>query len=235
MADFVKTSEFSNSNEILGIAVGHIKKGFLHNKILFRLKGEVKEIHLGWHHYFIHQDIEALDSFIWRAPKLPNSRLRSVAAKCQIVAENQKKNKKNEKAKLPYAIGYYSGREFDENGIYTDNKGVEYGMTCATFVLTIFKSVGIELVHWEDWTKGRPDDKRWFKYIISKLEEGVKDGIISQEHLNNVKGEKKCARYRPEEIFAATFCSNRPSANFKCCESIGIPIKNYTLKLPNQY
>lgn len=233
MNKFQSNNDFSKSNKILAISVGHVTQGFLHNKILYNFDETVGEIHLGWHHHFFHEkEIISPDSYIWKVPNLPDSRLKSVVAKCLLVAENQKDKLKNQ---LPYSVGYFSGREFNQDGIYTDNiSGYEYGMTCATFVLTIFNSVGIELLDWRNW-KYREDDKPWFNYIILNLTKGYSGGYISKTHLDNVKKEENCARFRPEEIFASMYCSHKPSSKFSCTSNLGSLVKPFVLQLPEEH
>lgn len=232
MASFQSNNDFIKSEHSVAISIGHTSNQNLHLKLLIKLMGEVKEVHLGWHHDFVFQDIEHFDSYIWAVPQIPPSRLKSVAAKCFIIAENQKKNKNP----LPYAIGYYSLRSFDKEGIYIDVDGIEYGMTCATFILTVFKSVGVDLIDWKEWPKGREEDLPWFNTILSYLEKGVERGMVSSLHYENVKTESNCARYRPQEVFSSVYCmKNDTPAKFQCCESFGNTVKDYTRKLPPQY
>jgi hypothetical protein len=231
MISFVSNVDFEKSNQILAVSVGHSSKGYLHNKLLYNFDNSVREIHLGWHHYFLHSEIKSGESYIWKVPNLPKSRLRSIVAKCILVSENQLKS---DKKPLPYAIGYYSGREFNQDGIYTDDQsGIEYGMTCATFILTLFKSVGIELLDRQQWIY-RNDDKPWFDYIISHLETGFANGKVSKKHLDNVKNEFNCSRYRPEEVFGSLFCSNNPSS-FECSSTFGYVVRSFVIGLPSEY
>jgi len=229
--NFSSNVDFEKSEQILAISVGHCNPGYLHNKILYNFEDSVREIHLGWHHYFLHTEIKSPQSYIWKVPNLPKSRLKSVVAKCIIVAENQLQV---DKSPLPYAVGYFSGREFNEKGVYTDDiTGIEYGMTCATFVLTMFKSVGVEILDWKNWIT-REEDKEWFAYIISHLEKGHAVGRVSEEHLNNVTGEINCSRFRPEEVFGSLFCSSNPST-FECSSNFGAIIKPFVMALPSEY
>jgi hypothetical protein len=231
MVSFVGNVDFEKSKEILAVSVGHCNKGYLHNKLLYNFNNSVREIHLGWHHCFLHSEIKSSESYIWKVPNLPKSRLRSIVAKCILVSENQLQS---DKKPLPYAIGYYSGREFNQEGVYTDDEsGIEYGMTCATFILTLFKSVGVNLLDWQNWIV-RKEDKAWFDYILYHLEEGYKNDKVSKKHLDNVKNEVNCSRFRPEEVFGSLFCSNTPSS-FECSSSFGYEVKSFIISLPPEY
>jgi hypothetical protein len=232
MVSFKSNVDFEQSNQILAISVGHYSQGNLHNKILYNFENTIKEIHLGWHHYFKHTDIRFPESYIWEVPRIPKSRLKSVIARCIIVSEDQLKTNKKP---LPYAAGYHSSRLFDEEGIYSDDESkFEYGMTCATFVLTIFKSVGIDILDWSNWV-ARADDTVWFNHIISVLEKGCSDGQVSVAHLNNVRKEINCARFRPEEIFGSMYCTTIPPSSFECTVDFGIIVKKYVTSLPPEY
>lgn len=234
--DFISNNEFESSDCIIGISVGHFKDGNFHNKLLYKLDGEVREIHLGWHYVFFDESLTYEDSYIWKEPsKIPISRLRSLAAKCKLVGENYSNDRSNAPG-LPYAIGYYSDRTFNKDGIYSPDSGKEYGMTCATFILTLFESVGLQLINWKTWKTERKSDQKWFKQIVKLLEKGFKSGDISKEHLDNVKSESKCARYRPEEVFSSVICLSKDTADFACCSGFGERlVRPYVVKLPPQF
>ena len=85
----------------------------------------------------------------------------------------------DEDSQVPY--GFY----YDEYASYDLGSGVlslgchESGLTCATFVMTLFHSIGIDLIDIENWTK-RPEDDDW-ETRIKRLFSSYKD-IFSRIH-----------------------------------------------------
>jgi hypothetical protein len=98
----------------------------------------------------------------------------------------------------------------------------EFGLTCATFVLAAFRRVGIpELVKYEEWIY-RVEDDLWRDNIIKHCN-------LPNNYIDIIKNEKKCCRYRPEEVTAATSSEQLP-ASFNYCKKISdiiiLSIKN---------
>lgn len=225
-----KTNDlFVNSGSIIGISVGHSANGFLHNKLLINYNNKVNEIHLAFHHSFVCSDKIVDDgSYIWEMPKIPESRLKSLAARCLKIIKTQKGNNNL----LPYALGYQNIRKFDKAGVYSSfSQNSEYGMTCATFILTIFNSVGLNLLDWENW-QDREEDAEWFSTLIRILQVGVYRGTVTHDHFVNVTSERNCAKIRPEEVYSSVYCKNLP-LKFGCSLSMGGIVREYCLNLPS--
>ncbi len=225
---FGYNSNFIESGQILAISVGHeVSQGNLHNKILLNYDGKMLELHLAFHHSFVATEIINTDSYIWQTPKIHPFRLKNIAAKCLSIVDIQNNNVNL----LPYAFGYTAKRKFNNEGLYKNYEdGDEYGMSCATFVLTVFNSFGIDLLDWKNWFD-REDDEETFKRLLAILNFRRRSGQVSQIHYDNVANEKNVPKIRPEEVFSSSFCLKLPMS-FESCEYLGKYIREYCQSLP---
>lgn len=217
---FLNNSVFLDSNHFIGISVGK-EQIDLHNKILINFDEYKGELHLRFHHDLVFDIISDNPKYIWDFPKnIPSSRLKALAGRCIKVINNINNQK------TPYSFEYKGQRKFDKEGIYESYKsGSEYGMTCATFVLTIFDSVGINLLDWQNWVE-REEDSVFFRTIMLMLSSLKKQGFVSEEHIENLKSEKNCKKIRPEEVFSSVYCKDYPM-KYDCSSGIGIYIRKH--------
>lgn len=226
--NLVHNSDFLQSEKIIGISVGKSAPDQLHNKLLINFNNVQGELHLEFHHILTFSEtFENPEMYIWDIPAIPESRLKSLAARCIKVIKNI------EFQDVPYAIEYKGRRKFDKEGIYNSySSGDEYGVTCATFILTLFDSVGIDLLDWQNWENRDDEDNEWFTRLIRiiEIERGRGRLLMSDEHFNNLKSEENCKKIRPEEVFASVFCNNLP-INFLCSSTMGTNIRNYLIGL----
>lgn len=133
---------------------------------------------------------------------------------------------------VPYGFNY------DEYAYYDLNNGTlnlgqhESGLTCATFVMTVFHSIGIDLIDINSWSK-RPDDIDWegrIKHLFSDYKLQVE---MSAEHLEKLKMEvlSGCPRYRPEEVaVSSALYSNRPATTEEIREA-GARLNQYMFEM----
>jgi len=221
---------FLASGSILGISVGHQSvEGNLHNKLLLNFNNNKLEIHLAFHHAFTCSEIIDTQSYIWDIPKIHPLRLKSVAARCLSIIDFQKDNSNL----LPYAFGYQAMRRFNKEGMYSDyENGYEYGMSCATFILTVFNSVGIDLLDWKNWSD-RVEDRDVFKKLLMLLLSGVRSGTVSRAHYENVRSESNVPKIRPEEVFSSVYCNEIP-LKFSCADYLGKITRDICVNLPLQ-
>ena len=221
-------SNFIESGHILAISVGHEgRQGNLHNKILLNYDEKRLEIHLAFHHLFSATEIINTNSYIWQTPKIHPFRLKNLAAKCLSIVDMQNNNENL----LPYAFGYTARRKFNNEGLYKDfESGDEFGMSCATFVLTVFNSFGIDLLDWRNWID-REEDSETFHRLLTILNFRKRSGLVTQIHCDNIASEKNVPKIRPEEVFSSSFCLNIPMS-FESCEYMGMHIREYCQSLP---
>ncbi len=226
---FLKNSNFIEHNKIIGISVGKSSPDQLHNKILINFDDFQGELHLQFHHNLIFSDsFDSPNMYIWGFPSgIPESRLKALVARCIKVINNI------DKQDIPYAIEYKGKRKFDKEGVYSSyTSGDEYGVTCATFILTLFESVGLEILDWKNWESRDEEDKVWFLKLIRLIEiQKAKGNLeITDEHLANLKSEENCQKIRPEEIYSIVHCSNHPM-KFMCSSSIGEIVRKHLISL----
>ena len=100
---------------------------------------------------------------------------------------------------LAYALRYDGGRFDPGTGCFLSESG--HGLTCATFVLAVFKSHGVDLLRTDQWRE-RDEDKKWQQWILDELGDAR---YATPEHIRAVEREIKlgCARFRPQEVAAA--------------------------------
>lgn len=131
-----------------------------------------------------------------------NERLDSLIGLLRLVA------KTNEP--IGYALKYFPDIKFDTlNGKLLLGSGL--GLSCSTFVMVLFVSAGYPLVDHSTWpTELRAGDLDRQNELVKTLELHKVRFNVSEEHINEVKKEIGCVRYRPEEVAGAAFYSPLP-------------------------
>jgi hypothetical protein len=190
----------------------------------------VELLHLAWHHR-LRNEAPNLD-FAWVVSSLLPERAMQVAAQCRKIA------RKYEKHGIPYALKYQDTRFARTAELLLG--GTEHGLTCATFVLAVFRAVGVELLELENWP-ARPDDLEFQAFVTDQLlqelqrlrrkiaalrsvpgqearAEGHEERARTLEHhIEQVEGELGCVRFRPAEVAGASHLEELP-ANFPNAE-----------------
>ena len=111
--------------------------------------------------------------------------------------------------RIRYGLRYEG--DYFKNGDYI-RRGLGNGLTCATFILAIFRSAGFELLKVAEWPSGRPGDLEFQTAQIRWLQQHFPDFIESEQQLHT--GDP---RYRPDEVAAAIW-SNRIPLGFREAE-----------------
>lgn len=125
---------------------------------------------------------------------------------------------------LPYGFRYACA-QFDFNGEYIPNG--DKGLTCATFVLAVFKSAGLELLRRDDWFL-RIDDRPARERFICHLRE---DGEEQRAAMLEIAAEMEAPRIRPQEVAAAgTVDASELPLGFQKAESRGEAIVKELLR-----
>jgi hypothetical protein len=164
-----------------------------HVGLLFKdgLDEDVFLLHLKWNNQLAMSCPS--EEYIWaEPPSIPQKRLRQLAAMCRLIWSANGSD-------IPFAFDYPNGCFDRETGkLLLDTNGSQIGLTCATFVLAVFQSVGLTIVDCDSWPRNRPEDANWHQWIILNL----KQTNASQAELDKVKkqAESGCARFRPEEV-----------------------------------
>lgn len=131
---------------------------------------------------------------------------------------------------LPYAPGRLG--KFDSDGSFQLGDGV-HGLTCATFVLAVFEHAGLPLVDVSSWPQ-RSEDQKFRELIVEALQrdlaklrqkleiytlEGVAERVSStrarvehlEHHIEVLRSAPVSARFRPEEVAAASSLDDCPA------------------------
>ncbi len=146
--------------------------------------GNLRWLHLAFHHRLRNEAVPA--DHAWVASRIEPERLALVAAMCErVVARNGRR--------IPYGFRYVASRFVDDGSLVLGPD--ERGLTCATFVLAIYASVGITLLHLDDWTP-RDDDRERLDELVALLREHCDD----EKHIDAVAQEVKGVRFRPAEV-----------------------------------
>jgi hypothetical protein len=135
-----------------------------HAGVLHRSEeGKVQLLHLEYHRQLSNEDFKSQWSkykFCWVIPNVPKPRMASLAAKCRLIWDRLGKSE------IPYGFNYKE-TAFDRSGALKLGNS-EIGLTCATFVLAVFKFEGFDILKQEEWPL-RPADADVRKVIVAGL------------------------------------------------------------------
>lgn len=108
---------------------------------------------------------------------------------------------------IPYGLTYHGTKIIKDNNtvIY---EGKDYGLTCSTFIMAVFKGLDQDLININEWDE-REEDKDVHKKLVQILKE---KGVQNIEKLENDIG---CARFRPEEVTAASSFEDIPASTLE--------------------
>jgi len=154
----------------------------------------VRLIHLAWH-CLLKEDSPEMAAYSWLELPLPEELSPMIVQLCRLLIRKYAKGKDP----LAYALRYDGGRFDPGTGCFLSESG--HGLTCATFVLAVFKSHGVDLLRTDQWRE-RDEDKKWQQWILDELGDAR---YATPEHIRAVEREIKlgCARFRPQEVAAA--------------------------------
>ena len=189
----------------LGIVVGRLNKS-PHCGIAYNLDVEPEIIHFCGHNKTKHEGFDNLFSNIIVKHKFRPMVQESLCSFLDVLAETID----NEEIQIPYAYKYENYSDFDaDNQLILDEHS--NGLTCATFLLTLFHHVGIDLIDLDSWPQ-RDEDKqkeKATKQIFFRNKERID---VSREHILKMEEEIGCKRYRPEEVAISSALYNESSA-----------------------
>lgn len=205
-----------DSTVSVAIAIRRLGRRWCHLGLLVRLEeetsspGALELIHLAFH-YRLSCERE-LDGYYCAVPMIPKERIVHIVALCDVVKERYPDGK------LAFAVRYL-GEKFDPvTGEYLS--GIGRGLTCATFVLALLRTIGIDLIALETW-KIREEDTRWH---LDDIVPALIGNNADTEHIEAVKAQSPCARFRPQEVMAAMTTDFLPVA-FSYAEPVGEAIQ----------
>ncbi len=168
--------------------------GNLHVGVLHRVEpGRAAVLHLGWFDYV---SMQWPWLRLWVCPDTEPELLMLAAGHCRSVWSKFQRD-----GTFPYALGDFASK-FDAAGGLVLAPGSK-GLTCATFVMAIFRAAGIGLVVEEGWPVRVDEDRLWLASVarfahrdhVRVLTEQVEQGV---------------ARVHPHEVFAAATLTPLP-------------------------
>lgn len=169
-----------------------------HCIILYKSEDKAFTLHLEWHFVLKNESISKVqdENYYWIRSSIHKLRQPSIAAFCKTVYDRNDQG-------IPYGI-VYEGGKFNEDGTLI-LEGEEHGFTCATFVMAFFKSVGIQLIDIHNWDI-RESDTEFHEKVVHYLERTQ----ASKAHIEKVRHNVGCARFRPTEVTVSSYFDPNP-------------------------
>jgi|GEM_PF-1348205 len=151
-------------------------------------------LHLAFHHTLCIQGVPT--SGLFGSPRVPG---RLLSHLLMLLDTLEPANR----GSINYAFRYDGTTKFDvATGVIRLGNGC-IGLTCATFVLAAFDSVGFPLVDPSSWT-ARTGDPEAMDALVKLLRKYEAEGKATQGYANSVAAEAAtCSRFRPEDVLAA--------------------------------
>lgn len=194
-------------DEVLGVAIGTPNPDDLqqrHVGFIYQIDDfGPRFCHFAWHYKL--EDEPLPPDYGWGPSGLDLVNKTVIAAYVALLKQNARD--------VPYSIDY------DDEVCYFDNNGryitqpIGRGLTCATFILSVFSQLGFNLVEADTWPE-RPDDAQWQQQIISVLTR-----YVLPEYIEAVKQQVGAKRFRPEEVAAGVISENIP-LNFSAAHTL---------------
>lgn len=178
-------------------------------------------------HLDVRDDAPPSGNYRWAQIALNKPNRKVVAALCTALA----KRVGDESFEVPYGFKY-TGDYFTPTAEYV-GVGIGNGLTCATFILAIFRTFDIELLKVDEWEARELSQedfdfqRKQLDYLKSKY---PKVAAAAGIHFG-------APRYRPEEVVAGSICG-QPPIGLKEAVRIGMKVlgalkKSYPGTIPS--
>gem|GEM_PF-1910084 len=155
-------------------------------------------VHQPWDHQpLFERNRTSLDRYSW----LPALHVESEILRKQFLDHCMNLVEKNPGG-VPYGLCYGEGDHFDPETKQFVSRDGAAGLTCATFVLELFRSYGIDLADRQTWVE-RAGDQVWADRMFSNLRNFGGPEIAERVRAQVEKFNLKPMRFRPEEVAAA--------------------------------
>lgn len=194
--------------EQLGVAVRRNSLNLVHVGLLYKLPNEIRLCHLAANYALI--DAHAGEDYLWDKAGLPILDQEALSAYIRLVIDMNGR-------KIPYRFGY-DGIYFDEVGRYIRNDEDGTGLTCATFIMALYKVMDLELLAEATW-RSRPEDDEEIRLTVElmRIDAGTAGATVAAPPAGHI-------RFRPEEVaFGVTF--NPAPVDFSTAEPAGRVIR----------
>lgn len=176
-------------NQLISVVLVQTEQDQRHCGIAYKFDNICSVIHLSWHCDLKNEsDMSEFQGYCAIISQLDVYRQYAVCAMCDLIKEEPN---------IPYGI-FYLKTVFSKEGKLCLGGG-EVGLTCATFVLAVFRTCEIDLLDISTWLP-REDDSKFQTKIMYHLSNGLQNGTVSKDHFDRVNKDVGCARFRPEEV-----------------------------------
>ena len=135
----------------------------------------------------------------------------------------------NTKESGQYGLDTNTGCFDPMTGMLKSEAVEEVGLTCATFVLEVFKARGFELVQWDSWPLNDQQNINWHYKVISHLR-SLFPKKVTASYFNKQLLNIGNRRYLPQDVAAATqkeIPASKDSVN-ELSSDIHVEITHYT-------
>lgn len=212
----------------IAVVISEPSPGQRHTGLLYRVdeSDPVKFLHLAWQCDLRSVNFETLKTklnYDWVAPKIHELRLQQLAAICDAIANE------NQPQSVRYGFTSPVG-VFDKETKRFLLGPTEGGLTCASFVLSVFDVAQLQLVKYSGWPLPDSDDYAWQESVLNQLEQYrlIKPNLVSQEHIDCVRKEVgNSVRYRPEQVAAACAIRERRPIKYRYAKELGKQVVNF--------
>lgn len=189
-----------------------------HTGLLFRFNDVLIIQDQLWHERFRSSHCGKLPHFV--VVMLEPEQEHDVRMMCQTIHKRQSGGDPSRRYQIPYAFRYTNKTHINQ-GTGEVNLEDGAGMSCSTYVLAVFQSVGITLVNIGTWQTREGDIAR-HEALLQKMREGIPGWSppAPPEHIALVERETNCMRVRPEEVAATAMYDDHP-ATFAQLEPAG--------------
>ena len=173
----------------IAILVSHRPSRQFHTAALYRFGNELWMGDLQGHLRTCRAKAEPTESTYWVVPDLVEEDQRILAAKIDAWLD------KNEN-KIPYSVAHPGGVVFRDDVWVGDEPG--QGLTCATFLVELFKELAIPFIDVETWRK-RDGDEEWAKKILPLICDSMSQMHVDAQRIRI----GDTIRVRPTDVAAA--------------------------------
>lgn len=198
-----------DASEVVGVRLCRSPHGNLHSGIGYGASGKVKNLHLGWENT-LQNDWSRIG--YWVSPDADPLLLGRVPAKCRRIWKAFR-----ETEKFTYGLGY-RGVRFNKAGLpQVRGRGFK-GLSCTTFVVAVFESVGVYLLDPETWPIRIDEDVAHVEGLAPPCEKhpGLYERLLAE-------AQEGVVRIQPLELLGASACAGTASFEDACAAVEGLP------------
>ncbi len=147
--------------------------------------------------------------YAWAIPQVPSTTLQSLSWFCEEVATRS--------ADIGYWFEYGIDTTLYDDGTTISLSGSSIGLTCSTFVLSVFQMRSVNLLNlatWHDADAARKaEDGEYQKWLFDYLRRNIPAFGLSPKVLGRI-GNIPCVRYSPEDVIGACRIPQNPAEDF---------------------